>query len=196
MVAQVSFRVSDCPEILVALGANLPRADETPSATIRAAVESLADEDFRLVAASPLYRTPCFPPGAGPDYVNAAAVFCGPDAASEVLSRLHRVESAFSRERVERWGSRTLDLDLLAVGERVCPDAVTVRQWIDLPLAEQTRATPEQLILPHPRLQERGFVLVPLADVAPDWRHPLLDVTVREMCEALPEEARAGITRL
>ena len=55
---------------------------------------------------------------------------------------------------------------------------------------------PDRLILPHPRMQDRGFVLLPLAEVAPDWRHPLIGQTVREMLEALPAAALEGIAPL
>ena len=72
----------------------------------------------------------------------------------------------------------------------------TVRTWMNLPLAEQQQTAPGQLILPHPRLHERAFVLVPLADVAPDWVHPVLRRSVSQMLDALPQDARDEVVPL
>lgn len=175
-------------QVLIALGANLPSEAGLPERTLAAALEALRDLGVSGLVPSQLYQTPCFPAGAGPDYVNAAARFETDQNAPDILAILHEVEARFGRERVQRWGQRTLDLDLIAVGNDVYPDAATYAAWRDLSLDAQMRETPNQLILPHPRLQDRAFVLVPLMDVAPEWRHPILGLTVREMCAALDPE--------
>lgn len=183
---------------LIAFGANLPFEGASPEITLKKACMALADEGLVIQSFSRLFATPCFPAGAGPDYVNAAAVIDVPADAdpASILARLHVVEARFGRERVRRWGMRTLDLDLLALGDSVLPDAGTQDLWRNLPPETQAREAPAGLILPHPRLQDRAFVLVPLADVAPDWVHPRLGLTVRQMLAALPVTDRDAVKPL
>jgi 2-amino-4-hydroxy-6-hydroxymethyldihydropteridine diphosphokinase len=180
---------------LIALGANLDSALGGPRETLEAALAALEAAGIGVAARSAWFRTPAFPAGAGPDYVNGAAALeaeLGPEA---VLERLKAVERALGRRRGVRWGPRVCDLDLLASGARVLPDGATVGAWIGRE-GSRRMETPRELILPHPRMQERGFVLAPLAEVAPGWRHPLLGRTVREMLAALPAEALVGVERL
>jgi 2-amino-4-hydroxy-6-hydroxymethyldihydropteridine diphosphokinase len=82
-----------------------------------------------------------------------------------------------------------VDIDLIAYGQRVLPDAAGYLAWRDLPPAQQVQQAPQGLILPHPRMHERAFVLVPMADVAPDWHHPVSGLTVTQMCNCLPKAA-------
>ena len=185
-------------EVLVALGANLPEQHNLKLATLQAAVSSVARNGLRVLRVSRFYQTPCFPPGAGPDYVNAVIVLLSPEGENpeKILSILHEVEQSHGRTREVRWGRRTLDLDLLAVGETILPDRDQFGFWHDLPADEQTRRTPESLILPHPRIQDRGFVLIPAMDVAPDWMHPVLGKTIAQMCADLPDDARNEVVAI
>ncbi|WP_417242413.1 2-amino-4-hydroxy-6-hydroxymethyldihydropteridine diphosphokinase [Celeribacter sp.] len=181
----------------LALGGNLASPVGRPAQTLRAALAELgAVAGLSLRAVSPLYLTPCFPAGAGPDFVNACAVVETGQGAADLLALLHRIEARFGRVRQTRWAGRTLDIDLLALGATVYPDARTVSGWITMPADEQRNRTPRGLLLPHPRIQDRGFVLIPLRDVAPDWVHPLSGKTVAQMCDDLSESERAAIKPL
>jgi len=183
---------------LIALGANLNFGDMSPKSTILAAIAELDRVGLPVTRLSTLYQTPCYPAGAGPDYVNAAAVVTlrHSMSAADILACLHRVEANFGRERVQRWGMRSLDIDLLALGESVLPDAETYLKWKNLLPDAQRSLAPDQLILPHPRLAERAFVLVPLNDVAPDWQHPVTGLTVAQMLAALAAKDRAEVIPL
>jgi 2-amino-4-hydroxy-6-hydroxymethyldihydropteridine diphosphokinase len=157
---------------------------------------ALGDLGIKTISVSRLYRTPCFPAGTGPDFVNAAASVVCDFPPTELLTLLHLVEARLGRERNQRWSARTIDIDLLAVGDLVLPDAETYRHWHDLPPELQSEIAPDQLILPHPRMDQRAFVLIPLEDVAPDWLHPVVGLTVAEMVRMLPEIDRAEVKPL
>jgi len=177
--------------VLVALGANQGDARQTVLSAFGALRACFGD-----VAVSRMYQTPAFPAGAGPDFVNAACVFYSDLAAPDVLARLHRIEADFGRTRTQRWGPRTLDLDLIACGAQIAPDAAVFQQWRELPPDLQSLEVPDCLVLPHPRLQDRPFVLIPLADVAPHWRHPVLGQTVLEMLSDHSVALRADVVVL
>ena len=143
----------------VALGSNLGDSEQI----IEEAMVRLDQLDgMRLKVRSHLYKTaPVGPPQ--PDYINACAVFCTVLSPEHVLQVLLTTEASFGRIRRERWGPRTLDLDLLFYGDQV----------VDTP----------KLTLPHPRMHERAFVLVPLAEIAAHWLHPVRLQTVKELLE-------------
>lgn len=180
----------------IALGANLPSRAGPPEATLAAALFRLSELGLGLRSVSQFWRTPAMPAGSGPDYVNACCIGHCKMQGAELLGLLHQVEAEFGRVREGRWQSRGIDLDLLAMGELILPDRETFARWQGLDRDAQQRETPGDLILPHPRIQDRGFVLIPLADIAPLWRHPVTGKTVREMLAALPEDEKAAISPL
>ncbi|MEH6645212.1 2-amino-4-hydroxy-6-hydroxymethyldihydropteridine diphosphokinase [Sulfitobacter sp.] len=190
-----STTAAEC-RYLIALGSNLGVGEIAPAEVLERALKSLQGRGFAVRSQSRFFQTPAFPAGAGPDFVNAAAVLEAQIDPVEVLAQLHAVEAELSRTREVRWSARTLDLDLIAAGDLVLPDAKTHQYWRKMPLEMQRAATPEQLILPHPRLAERAFVLVPLLDVVPDWRHPVTGLSIREMHDALPEAMRYEVRAL
>ncbi len=157
--------------ILIAVGANLPSPEfGRPRATCEAALSALARRGVRLVRRSRWFESAPVPASDQPWFVNGVAVVATDLPPESLLLLLHDVERGLGRERREINAARVIDLDLLAYGDLV-------------------RSEPPP-VLPHPRLPERAFVLLPLADVAPDWRHPADGRSVREMLHALPPGQR------
>jgi 2-amino-4-hydroxy-6-hydroxymethyldihydropteridine diphosphokinase len=184
-------------KVLVALGSNATSQHGTPRQTVSKALRELDNgPSSRLVAKSRLYLTPFVPAGQGADVVNAVALVETNLEPRAFLARLHAIEKVFDRDRNARWADRTLDLDIVAFGDLVLPDAATLQFWIELDPARQKEQAPETLVLPHPRLQDRAFVLVPAAEILPDWRHPLTGLTIGDMRDALPDDEVDAVTVL
>ena len=159
--------------ILIALGANLPHPEHgPPRRTLEAALAALEAADVAVVRCSPWFETPPWPPSDQPWYANGVAVLETDLEPPALLSLLHGVERDFGRVRGARNEARILDLDLLDYDGRV----------------SEGQAPPQ---LPHPRLAERGFVLLPLQTVAPGWHHPVSGLSVEALIARLPEAERA-----
>jgi 2-amino-4-hydroxy-6-hydroxymethyldihydropteridine diphosphokinase len=154
----------------IALGANIPGPAGPPRATLEAALARLEAAGVHVRKRSRWYRSPAWPNPADPEFVNAVAeveTALGPAA---LLALLHETEAALGRARSAPNAPRAIDLDLLDYGGAV----------------EGGAAGP---VLPHPRLHQRAFVLRPLAEIAPGWRHPVSRRGIAELVAALPPEA-------
>ena len=152
--------------IFVALGANVPFRDLSPVDTMRAALGQFPAYGLNPVTVSRVYASPAWPDPADPPFVNAVAAVATGLSAEDSLAALHRIEDLFGRRRLHANAPRTLDLDLLDHGGAI-------------------RRGPG-LVLPHPRLSERAFVLLPLQDVAAGWQHPETGASLAALIAALP----------
>lgn len=157
--------------IIIAIGANLPSRFGTPAETIQAAIEAMNDEDILTLKSSKIWLTAPVPVSDQPWYHNAVIEVKTDLDAFGLLSLLHKIEANFGRVRYERNEPRVLDLDLVAYHDQI----------IDRP----------SLIVPHPRMHERAFVLLPLQDIAPDWKHPITNKTLSEMISPIPADQMA-----
>lgn len=177
----------------IALGSNATSFHGGPKQTVREGIAAIASDAVRVIAESPLFLTPCFPAGAGPDFINAAVLVETRLPPQDLLDHLHDIERSFGRVRDKRWEPRSLDLDLLLYGSRIFPSTETIQAWMQLPLEKQKQHAPDGMLVPHPRFHERAFVLGPLITIAPDMVHPILHKTVQELFEALPQAEKAEL---
>ena len=147
--------------VIVALGSNLPGGFASSAALLDAAVALLSEAGLPVLAHSRWWRSAAWPDPAGPEYRNGVALVEASGDAASVLSALLSVEARLGRVRDVRNAPRTLDLDLIAFGRLVLNEP--------------------GLVLPHPRAHQRLFVMGPLAEIAPAWRHPALGLMAAEL---------------
>lgn len=160
--------------ILIGIGSNLPSDYGPPRETCAASLEALEREAVEITARSRWYRSSPVPLSDQPWFVNGVIAVKTALDPPVLLAVLHRVEAAFGRaspadRAAEPNAARTLDLDLLAYGDVI-------------------REGPEPPVLPHPRMAERAFVLLPLREIAPDWRHPATGQALADLIDALSGE--------
>jgi 2-amino-4-hydroxy-6-hydroxymethyldihydropteridine diphosphokinase len=152
---------------VIALGGNLRGSHASVASALTAAVAALPAAGFEVIACSRWWRSAAWPDPADPPFLNGVVLARTALPPDQALAALHRIEAAFGRDRTTPNAPRTLDLDLIALGRRVTDGSPT---------------------LPHPRAHERRFVMGPLAEIAPGWRHPVSG----ETAEILASRALIG----
>ena len=158
--------------ILIALGANLPSSAGPPAETLRAALAALERNGIKPLKVSRFYKSVAWPNPSDPPFLNAVAEIETSHSPQCLIDRLHDIERSFGRVRNERNASRTLDLDILDFDGLIQEGSPT---------------------LPHPRMKSRAFVLLPLSEIAPEWRHPVSGHSVSELMAALGTDELRGV---
>jgi len=148
---------------VIALGGNLPGAYPTMALSLAAAAARLPEEGFQVLRVSHWWRSAAWPDPADPPFLNGVVLARTALEPEDALRALHRIEAAFGRNRSAPNAPRTLDLDLIALGATVLEGPI---------------------VLPHPRAAERLFVMGPLAEIAPAWRHPISGETAEKLASA------------
>lgn len=162
--------------ILIGLGANLPSPEfGAPENTLEAALRFLAGKGVTVRRRSNWYVSPPIPPSDQPWYVNGVASVETELTPAALLDVLQDTERRLGRTRRTRWEARVADLDLLAYGDQIISGG------------QGEGAHDSDLTVPHPRLHERHFVLVPLAELDGGWRHPIIGKNTIEMLANLPK---------
>ena len=161
--------------IFIGLGANLPSpVHGSPKATLQAALDGLHGDMVKITRQSQWYRSAPVPISDQPWYINGIAQIQTSLPPAELLARLAEIEADFGRVRIERNAARVIDLDLIAYHDFVSdPD--------------------DPVQVPHPRMAERAFVILPLAELAPEWRHPVTGQPIAEIREALPSDQQTEV---
>ena len=158
---------------IVALGANLPSRFGTPAQTLYAALKAMAEREIWPVQISRVWKTAPVPFVEGqPWYHNAVAAVETSKSAHDLLKTLLVIEEEFGRVRTVRNAPRLLDLDLIAYDGQIIPEG-------------------PEIIVPHPRMDARAFVLLPMADILDDWTHPQTGTKLEDLIAAIPQDQMA-----
>jgi len=171
--------------LLLALGANQAGAWGPPDQTLARARHELACAGVRILVASHLYDTLPLGPGRQSRYLNAVLLSVAHMGPAALLRLVKRLERRAGRRLSARWGPRCLDIDILDFGGR----------RLGWPRRRLERLVPGRLVLPHPQIDRRAFVLIPLLEVDPQWQHPTLSTRGRALLARLPPASRRGVRR-
>lgn len=172
--------------ILIGLGSNLTTEEfPTSSEIVSAALKEMEKAGLEIQSCSSFYETEPVPKSDQPWFINAVASVKTGLNADKLLKLLHSIEQTLGRTRRERWEARVIDLDLLGYNEQVFPSLV---QWKKAGAVNLET----DMIVPHIRMHERDFVLIPLKEIAPGWKHP---VFLKNAEQLLKEQKSTGIVR-
>ncbi len=182
---------------VVVLGSNLSSEFGNSAETLKKCVDEISSNPaMGSLIESNWYTSSSFLDKREPRFVNVGMRFSTKLKPLELLAFTCGLEDKFGRIRQRRWGPRTCDIDILLCNQLILPNKLIFKRWLNLDLSDQIRLVPRELILPHPRLQERTFFLKPLNDLQPDWIHPFLKMNAKEMLDRIPFNELENIKEL
>jgi 2-amino-4-hydroxy-6-hydroxymethyldihydropteridine diphosphokinase len=167
--------------VAVAVGANVAGSWGSPLATIQTALREMEATGIGILAASRIYRTPAMGFSPQPDYLNAVLLVTSPKGPAAIMRSLKAIERKAGRRAAKPWGPRPLDLDLLF--------SRGTRLGLRRPGGKRTAHQSRPLLLPHPGLEDRAFVLIPLRELAPHFHSPASGRSLTQLVHALPARA-------
>jgi len=166
---------------LIALGSNLEKQNLSKLEIINTALGYFSHVNIILIKLSSFWESRSYPDRSQPNFINAVTEVHSELNPYQILHELKIIEKKMGRKNKTRWGNRVLDLDIIGSGSTILPNNSEFNKWLKMPLQKQIKIQPNELILPHPRIQDRLFVLKPLDEVDPLWTHPVLNKTPLEL---------------
>ncbi len=182
--------------IIIGMGSNQDYRKISPVDILENAKIKMREQKIEIVVESKNFESPAFPKNRGPTFVNCVllAKFFG--SPQNLLLELQKIELELGRSRKERWAQRSCDLDILAIDNLILPSITEFNYWANLELEEQMKTAPSNLIIPHPRIQDRAFVLKPLKSISSDWSHPVFKKTADELLDNLLNEDKKFVKEM
>ena len=182
---------------VVVLGSNLPSKFGNSSETLKKCMDEIRSYSaIQCLLESNWYISSSFVDEREPKYVNVGILLNTNLKPIDLLNYTSGLENKYERKRERRWEPRTCDIDILLCDQLILPNKTHFRKWLKLDFSDQIEISPNELILPHPRLQERAFFLKPLNDLQPDWIHPFLGMKAKEMLDSLPPNELKNIEEM
>ena len=182
---------------VVVLGSNLPSKFGNSAETLKKCVDEIRSyPSIKSLLESNWYISSSLIDDKEPRYVNVGIRFNTNLNPIDLLNYTSGLEKRFGRKREKRWEPRTCDIDILLCNQLILPNKAHFQKWLKLDFSDQIKLSPNELILPHPRLQERAFFLKPLIDLQPDWIHPFLGMKAKEMLDSLPPNELENIKEI
>lgn len=174
----------------LSLGSNLPFQDKQPIDVLKAAIAALGNAGVHSIEVSGFYQTEPVPKSDQPDFINCVVTGATDLLPHDLLAVCQSIEMSYGRKRATRWGTRTLDIDIIDYDQQLYP---SVDEWHAVAVNVSAGTKMPELVLPHPFMHVRAFVLKPLCDLTPDWRHPVYRTTAVGMLLGQPQAGQAGI---